>query len=145
MRVATLNTAPKKPEAEEATLTQAQSAALPLLAAGSKKKDAASAAGVCPQTISVWMQEPHFSAVLREQREHLTVLASERLREAAGSAVATVLELMESGSEPIKFKAATYILDRIVVLAAAGSLPALQAGKDDPREFLAALGVNYRC
>jgi hypothetical protein len=132
----------KNPETAEALLTQAQSAALPLLAAGAKKKDAAAAAGVCPQTISAWLQEPHFSAVLQAQREQLASLAVERLREATGVAVTTVVELMESGSEATRLKAAIYVLDRVLLLAADNSVLAVPAERTDTRDVLAALGVN---
>jgi hypothetical protein len=136
----TVNT--KNPEADEATLTQAQSAALPLLAAGAKKKDAATAVGVCPQTISAWMHEPHFSAVLQSERERLAGLAAEGLREATGVAVATVVALVESGSESIRLKAATYFLDRVVLLTAGDPAFAAPADRTDSRQVLAALGVN---
>lgn len=132
----------KEAEAGEVFLTQAQAAALPLLATGAKKKDAAAVAGVCPQTISAWLQEPHFSAVLQAQRQQLAGLAVDRLREATGAAVATVIELMESGSESIRLKAATYFLDRVVLLTAGEPAFAAHDDRDDPREALAALGVN---
>jgi hypothetical protein len=135
----TLNT--KKHEAIAASLTQGQSVALPLLAAGVKKQDAAAAVGVCPQTVSTWLQQPDFAAALREQREYLAGLASERLRELVGTAVTTVEKLLESGSESVKLKAAIYVLDRVVLLAAADSVPALPSS-NDPRQLLAALGVN---
>jgi len=130
----------KNPEVDEAPLTQAQLAALPLLAAGAMKKDAAAAAGVCPQTISAWLQEPHFSAVLKAKREELAGLAAERLKEVTGLAVATVIELMESGSETTRLKAATYLLDRVLSLTTGDT--ALPSNRTDPREALAALGVN---
>jgi hypothetical protein len=132
----------KKDEMGEAVLTPAQSAALPLLAAGAKKKDAAAAAGVCAQTISTWLNEPHFSAVLKAQREQLASLAVEQLRQATGVAVTTVVELMESSSEPIRLKAATYVLDRVVLLGAGDPALAVPADQTDPRQLLAALGVN---
>jgi hypothetical protein len=132
----------KNPEADEALLTQAQSAALPLLAAGGKKMDAAAAAGVCPQTISKWLQEPHFSAALRVQRGQLAGLAVERLNAATDVAVATVVKLMESDSEAMRFKAATYVLDRLVLLAVGDPAFAAPADQTDTRQVLAALGVN---
>jgi hypothetical protein len=132
----------KKAETDEGLLTPAQSAALPLLAAGAKKKDAAAAAGVCPQTISTWLQEPHFTAVLQAQREQLASLAVEQLRQATGVAVTTVVELMESSSESIRLKAATYVLDRVVLLDAGASAFAVAPDQTDAREALAALGVN---
>jgi hypothetical protein len=130
----------KNPEAPEATLTSQQTTALPLLAAGAKKRDAAAAAGVCPQTISAWLQEPHFSAVLKTKREQLAGLAVERLKEATDRAVATVIELMESGGEPSRLKAAIYLLDRVLLLAAGETAPA--SDRPDSREVLLALGVN---
>lgn len=132
----------KKAETGEGILTQAQAAALPLLAAGAKKKAAAAAAGVCPQTISAWFQEPHFSAAIQAQREEIARSAVERLSEATGVAVATVLALMESGSESTRLKAATYFLDRVVLLAAGDSGFAASVNRTDTRDILAALGVN---
>lgn len=132
----------KNPEDHEVVLTQAQTAALPLLAAGAKKKDAAAAAGVCPQTISTWLQEPRFSAVLQAQREQLASLPVERIKQVTGIAVTTIVELMESGSESTRLKAATYVLDRVVLLAAGDPTFAVPADQTDPRQALAALGVN---
>lgn len=132
----------KNPETGEALLTQAQSAALPLLAAGAMKKDAAAAAGVVPQTVSAWLQEPHFSTALKTERERLAGLAAERLKEATGVAVETVIKLMESGSESTRLKAATYVLDRVVLLAADDSVGAASVDRTDARDVLAALGVN---
>jgi len=137
-----LETNPKYPETDEASLTQAQLAALPLLVSGSKKKDAAAAAGVCPQTISTWLQEPHFAAVLQAQREQLASLAVERLKQATGVAVTTVVELMESGSESTRLKAATYVLDRVALLTARDSAFAGSIDGTDTGDVLAALGVN---
>lgn len=133
---------PKKSEEDEVKFSQAQLTALPLLAAGSKKQDAAAAAGVCPQTISAWLQEPHFSAALRTKREQLSRLADERLKEATDRAVATVIELMESSSEATRLKAAIYVLDRAVLLAAGDSVSAASVDGTDTRDVLAALGVN---
>lgn len=132
----------KNPETGEALLTQAQAAALPLLAAGAKKKDAAAAAGVCPQTVSTWLQEPYFSAALRARREQLAGLAVERLKQATSVAVTTVVELMESDSEVMRFKAAAFLLDRVFLLAAGDPALAMSADQADTRQVLAALGVN---
>jgi hypothetical protein len=132
----------KNPEAPEASLTSQQTTALPLLASGAKKKDAAAAAGVCPQTVSAWLQEPHFSGALRTKREQLAGLAVERFKETTDLAVATVIELMESSSEAIRLKAATYVLDRVVLLTVGEPAFAAPVDKTDTRDVLAALGVN---
>lgn len=132
----------KNPEVPERLLTQAQSAALPLLAAGAKKKDAAVVAGVCPQTVSEWLQQPHFLAALQDHREKLAGLAVERLREATVTAVDTVIGLMESGSESIRLRAASYFLDRVLLLAAGEHVFAAPADRTDTGDVLAALGVN---
>src|SRR5271154_26474 len=132
----------KKAESGEALLTQAQAAALPLLAAGAKKKDAAAVAGVCPQTISTWLQEPHFSSVLQAQREQLAALAADGLREATVVAVATVVDLMRTGNDSIRLKAAAYFLDRIVLISAGDPVCAVPTERTDAREALATLGVN---
>lgn len=133
---------PKKSEEDEVKLSQAQLTALPLLAAGSKKQDAAAVAGVCPQTVSAWLQEPHFSAALRTKREQLAGLADERLKEATDRAVATVIGLMESSSEAIRLKAATYVLDRVALLTVGEPAFAASVNRADTRDVLAALGVN---
>jgi hypothetical protein len=132
----------KNSEVGEAQFTQAQSAALPLLAAGAKKKDAAVAAGVCPQTVSAWLQEPHFSAMLQAQRQHLAALAADRLREATAVAVTTIVQLMESSNELIRLKASTYLLDRVLLLTPGDQVFAVPTEPTDARELLAALGVN---
>jgi len=132
----------KNPEVEEALLTQSQSVALPLLAAGAKKKDAAAAAGDCAQTVSEWLQEPHFSTALVAQRTRLASLAVERMKAVTGKAVETVAQLMESNSEAMRLKAASYFLDRVVLLASPDSVMAASAEKPDARQYLAALGVT---
>jgi hypothetical protein len=83
-------------------------------------------------------QEPHFSAALHSQREQLAGLAIEQLREATGVAVATVLELMESGSECTRLKAATYVLERVILLSATSPAPY----QPDAHDVLRSLGVN---
>jgi hypothetical protein len=105
---------PKKPEED---LTQAQIAALPLLAAGTPKKDAASTAGVTPQTISEWLRLPRFRVALHSKRQELNAVVAERLSEGVGVAVNTVLELAKSGSESVRLKAATFVIERLLTAA----------------------------
>jgi hypothetical protein len=105
---------PKKPEED---LTQAQIAALPLLAAGTLKKDAASTAGVTPQTISEWLRLPRFRVALHSKRQELNEVVAERLSEGMGVAVNTVLELAKSGSESVRLKAATFVIERMLTAA----------------------------
>ena len=134
----------KNHEADEASLTSQQATALPLLASGAKKKDAAAVAGVCPQTISEWLREAHFCAALQSMREELTALAAARLGEAADAAVFTILELMKSANETIRLKAATYILDRVLLLQTNCPLPTPQEERSASLELLIALGVNCK-
>lgn len=107
---------PKKPEAHAAHLTQAQQTALPLLAAGAQKKDAAAAAGVCPQTVSGWLKLPLFSATLRATRKELSALAAARLGEATDAAMVTVMDLMKSGNDATRLKAAMFVIEKLLVL-----------------------------
>jgi hypothetical protein len=102
---------PKKPKED---LTQAQIAALPLLAAGTLKKDAASTAGVTPQTISEWLRLPRFRAALHSKRQELNAVVADRLSEGIGVAVNTVLELAKSGSESVRLKAAIFAIERLL-------------------------------
>jgi len=132
----------KKPEAAEVCLTPQQATALPLLASGALKKDAAEAAGVCAQTVSAWLHQPHFTAALQAQRKQLAGLASERLSKLVGTAATVLEKLLESGSEAVQFRTATYVLDRVALLTAGDTLRAVQPNSDDPRELLASLGVN---
>ena len=105
---------PKNPEEDTVSLTPGQIAALPMLAAGVKKQDVAAAAGVCPQTVSEWLRQSHFSSALQAKRNELISLAAERLSEATSAAVSTVLELMKSGHEATRLKAATLVLERVL-------------------------------
>src|ERR1700730_14913008 len=104
----------KNPEASEDFLTQAQLAALPLLAAGAMKKDAAAAAGVVPQTVSAWLQAPHFSTALKTELVRLAGGGDQSRDEVAAVRLAKGSKLMESGSESTRLQAATYVLDRVV-------------------------------
>lgn len=131
----------KNPEDHEAVLTQPQTAALPLLAAGAKK-DAAAAAGVCAQTLSEWLHEPEFAAALDVQRTRLASVAAEQMNAVIGKAVEAVAKLMDSNSEAIRFKAATYFLDRVVLVASPNSAMEDSIEEPNPRMLLAALGVN---
>ena len=107
---------PKKAEEHEPPLTQAQLAALPLLASGAKKKDAAAAAGVCPQTISEWLSLSHFRGALLAKHKDLSALAATRLADTVDAAVSTVLEVMQTANEPTRLKAAMFILDRMLAM-----------------------------
>ena len=77
-------------------------------------------------------------------REDLTALAADRLGEAADVAVFTILELMKSASETIRLKAATYILDRVLLLQTNGPMPTPQEERPASLELLIALGVNCK-
>lgn len=105
-----------EPKEGEPALTQSQLVALPLLAAGAKKKEAAAAAGVCAQTVSDWLRAPHFAAALQDKRDELNALASARLAELSDAAVTTVRNLLTGGAEATRLKAAIFVLERMILL-----------------------------
>jgi hypothetical protein len=135
---------PKNPEANEVLLTQQQIAALPLLAVGAKKKDAAAAVGVCAQTVSSWLSQPHFNAALVTKRDELTASAAARLRDATEAAVDSIVALITSGSENARLKAAIFVLERVLAL----DCPHANSETSDPTvddvALLASLGVNVK-
>jgi len=106
------------------------------------KKDAAAAAGVCAQTVSEWLKQPNFSAALQAQRRQLAGLAVEKFREGTDTAVATVMSLMQTGSDAIRLRASMYYLDRILLLAAGEHGCEAPTDRTDIRDILAGLGVN---
>lgn len=106
----------KKPEVPEGPLTGGQLAAIPILATGGLKKDAAAAADVTPQTVSVWFGQPQFQAALEAARQELSVSARATLKEATDAAVRAILDLLHSDSDATRLKAACYVLDRVLVM-----------------------------
>lgn len=131
----------KKPEQPEAALTAAQLTAIPILAAGSLKKDAATVANVTPQTISTWLGQPQFQAALDAARQDLSSAASIALRDATDAAVATILDLLRHGSsEATRLKAACYVLDRVLAIRTVEELPESTNSQVDMRKLMDAIG-----
>jgi hypothetical protein len=135
---------PKNSEGTEALLTQQQIAALPLLAVGAKKKDAAAAAGVCAQTVSSWLTQSGFNAALVAKREELTASAAARLRDATELAVDAIVALITSGSENARLKAAIFVLERVLALDCAPANSEMSDPTVDDVALLASLGVNVK-
>lgn len=131
----------KKPEEFEASLTGAQLTAIPILAAGSLKKDAAAAANVTPQTVSTWLGQPQFRAALDAARLDLSTAASVALRDATGAAVDTILDLLRQGSsETTRLKAACYVLDRVLAIRTAEEPSEGNRAQVDMRKLMDAIG-----
>ena len=99
---------------EVATLTGPQHTAVMALAAEHLKKEAAEKAGVCAQSISTWLREPHFQAALDSLRGELVSHATLQLRSMTATAILASREILESGADPARLRAATYVLDKLI-------------------------------
>lgn len=81
------------------------------LASGMSCKDAATQAGVTPETLSHWKKNPYFEAILNEIRQENIDQARERLRSLARKAVDNLETLLEGcKSESVKLKACIEII-----------------------------------
>lgn len=133
----------KKTEVAEAALTASQCSAITVLAGGGLKKDAAAAANVTPQTVSVWLGQPVFRAGLDATRQELAASCRATLKEAANAAVRAILELLSSESDATRLKAACYVLDRLILIGetAPDELSESDVRKVDVQKLMAAIGV----
>lgn len=92
-------------------LSQDQVDVLALLLAGQKQVDAAASVGVAAETVSRWVRhDAVFMAELNRRRLDAWEAQAARLAGLSGQAVDTIAELLASGSEASKFKAAVAIL-----------------------------------
>ena len=133
----------KKPEGIEAPLTGAQLKAIPIIAMGGLKKEAAAVANVSPQTISAWFSQPRFRTALDASRQDLSAAASVALREATVEAVGTIIELMRHGSsETTRLKAGCYVLDHVLTFTSVQSNADAISSPVDMRKLMEALGAR---
>ena len=77
-------------------------------------EEAARAAGIGYNTLARWMKESEFEAAYREARRNAFCKSIERLQEASGAAVTTVLKIMLDGSLPsgTRLRAAEVVLSQ---------------------------------
>ena len=106
-------TAPVCNPVQHRELTAPQSAAVPLLAAGSTDAEVGSQLGIDRATVYRWRRHsPTFQAALNTARKTTGTLMADKFRTAASAALDAILEVMASGDAPTRLKAASMILDR---------------------------------
>lgn len=72
---------------------------------------AAESAGVGERTLYTWLEEPAFDAAYRAARREAVQIATARLQQASGAAVAVLCQLMVNGTQSIKLSAAKTVLE----------------------------------
>lgn len=96
-----------------ADLTTKQRAAIAALLEGNTQGGAATAAGVGRQTVSRWLNEPDFTAALREGSDAAIRAASARLAATTEHAVNNILATMTTPTTPgaaVRLRAADALL-----------------------------------
>ena len=96
------------------TLSPKQTIAAAKIAVGESQQEAAKAAKVTPQTVSEWMQQPQFRAVINQVQLSLLFNAQDKLRGLVLSAIDNLSQLLkESKNENVRLDAAKYVLDTV--------------------------------
>jgi phage terminase small subunit len=98
-------------------LTTKQRAAIAALLEGQTKTAAATAAGVGRQTVSRWLNEPAFTAALREGSDAAVKLAAVKLAALAVDAIEAIEGVMNSPATPgaaVKLRAADSLLGHVL-------------------------------
>lgn len=93
-----------------------ENAVLLALAIGSTMTDAACAGGVSERTVRRWMTDPTFAARVAELRAELLGRTVGALVDASLDAVATLRACLTAKSEAIRVRAATALLNALVVV-----------------------------
>ena len=78
------------------------------------KREVAEESGVYPQRVSEWLRQPHFQTALDSTRTQLTNAAMRELRAMTASSVSSLREILESGTQGLRLRAAMYTLDRLL-------------------------------
>lgn len=100
-------------------LTGEQSVVLAHLVAGKSQKAAAEAAGVSEQAVSRWMtSDALFVATLNAVRLEVWQTAADRLAGLAADALGTLEELLRTGSDTVRLRAAVSVLSAIGLMDA---------------------------
>ncbi|WP_159432330.1 sigma-70 family RNA polymerase sigma factor [Thermosyntropha lipolytica] len=85
--------------------------------AGHKYDDIAAALGVYPTTVKRWMTQPVIKAEMERQKREIAEQARDALVFAATRAVHTLVDLLDSEKERMRFDAALAIIDRLDLFA----------------------------
>ncbi len=100
-----------------ADLTTRQRAAIAALLEGQTQADAATAAGVGRQTVSRWLNEPAFTAALREGSDGAIRAAAVRLAALTEHAVTAIAVTMQTPTTPgaaARLRAADSLLSHVL-------------------------------
>lgn len=93
-----------------------ENAVLLALAQGSTTDQAGKAAGVSGRTVRRWMADPDFAARVAELRAELLARTVGALVDASLDAVRTLRECLKARSEATRVRAATALLNALVVV-----------------------------
>ena len=131
--------------------TRKRAEAAELLAEGCTQSQVASAVGISPRTVRLWLGRPEFDARLRELEAEARDNATRALRRKGVAAAERLISLMNSGitGDHVKLKAATEILDRIGVVTVSKIAPVDPTGENpyvglSDDELRAAIGAEYQ-
>jgi hypothetical protein len=92
-------------------LTPKQHKAIAALMSNTTIAAAAKAAGVSERVLYNWLDEPTFTTSYRVARREAVQIATARLQQISGAAVAVLGQLMVNGTPAIKLGAARTVLD----------------------------------
>lgn len=94
----------------EPSITPKQQRTVAFLATRAREKDALELAGVSRETYRRWRRNPAFVAALKQAREDAFREALDTLKCSVSKAVITLMNLMDSSSEPVRCRAADCLL-----------------------------------
>jgi transposase-like protein len=93
-------------------LSRKQDAAIAALLSEATVSSAAEKAGVGEATLWRWLKLPEFRSAYREARREAMEKAIAQLQQSGWAAAATLIRLLGSGSDSVRLRAATAILDQ---------------------------------
>ena len=93
-------------------LTRKQEAAIAALLSEATVGGAAEHAGVSEASLWRWLKMPDFQAAYREARREVMEKAVAQLQNSAWAASTTLVRLLGAGSDSVRLRAATTILDQ---------------------------------
>jgi hypothetical protein len=93
-------------------LTRRQEAAIAALLSEATVSAAAEKARVGEVTLYRWLKQPEFVAAYREARREVHEKAVAQLQQSSWAASTTLIRLLASGSDSVRLRAATVILDQ---------------------------------
>jgi len=93
-------------------LTPKQGRAIAALLSETTVAGAAEKIGISEVTLHRWLKQPAFKAAFRAARRELVEKAIALLQQGSSAASATLIRLLSSGSDSVRLRAATAILDQ---------------------------------